>query len=66
MKHIETLLKIVFFPVLVFLLFIFVAQVNDQLITAFKAAHPTLQPEFVQPEQKPELHIPKPIPSTAI
>lgn len=66
MKHIETCLKIVFFPVLVFLLFIFAAQVNEQLVATFKAANPKPQPEFVQPEQKPELHIPKPIPSTAL
>lgn len=66
MKHIETCLKIVFFPVLVFLLFIFAAQINEQLVASFKAAHPKPQPEFVQPEQKPELTIPKLIPSTAI
>jgi hypothetical protein len=66
MKHIETLLKIVFFPIVFVLLFIFAAQINEQLVAAFKAAHPKPQPEFVQPEQKSELTIPKLIPSTAI
>ncbi len=66
MKHIETLLKIVFFPIVFVLLFIIAAQINEQLVAAFKAAHLKPQPEFVQPEQKPELHIPKLIPSTAI
>ena len=66
MKRIELFLKIVFVPLVFILLFVVAVQVNHYLVEAFKSANKKPEIEFVQPEQKPELHIPKLVPSNAI
>lgn len=66
MKYLETFLKIVFYPISLILLFVIAIQLNDYLIESFKINSQKPQVEYVQPEQKPELKISKPVPSTAI
>lgn len=66
MKHIELFLKIVFYPITFILLFIIAIQVNQYLVEAFKSAYKKPEIEIVQSEQKPELTIPKLVPSNAI